>query len=97
MDNVSSAHEYRLRNLEAEALKVGSTLADMHTAQTTAFANIDSLGDALGVMGERSVADRLRYIEETVDDHTATLASHTATLANHGAKLDQIIELLRQR
>ncbi|MFF1568679.1 hypothetical protein ACFVY1_35240 [Streptomyces sp. NPDC058293] len=60
----------RLRDLEAEAFRTGRTLAehsqelgDIKAQQRTAFSNIDSLADAIGAPGDRSITHRLASIE----------------------------------
>lgn len=65
----------RLRDLEAEAFRTGRTLAEhstklteIETQQRTAFSNIDSLGDAIGAPGERSIMQRLDSIEGDLSD-----------------------------
>ncbi|MFZ3573830.1 hypothetical protein ACOKM5_43470 [Streptomyces sp. BH097] len=77
----------RLRDLEAEAFRTGRTLAQhsedlkkiadrQDTAsdqQRTAFANIDSLADAIGAPGDRSITQRLDSIEDQLGDVTRML------------------------
>ncbi|MFC9617173.1 hypothetical protein [Streptomyces sp. NPDC056938] len=65
----------RLRDLEAEALRTGGTLAehsqdlrDIKAQQRTAFGNIDSLADAIGAPGDRSFTQRLDSIEGELGD-----------------------------
>ncbi|GHE71926.1 hypothetical protein GCM10018785_45230 [Streptomyces longispororuber] len=63
----------RLRDLEADAFRTGRTLAehseklaDIESQQRTAFSNIDSLGDAIGAPGDRSLTQRLQSLEDDV-------------------------------
>ncbi|MFB8000139.1 hypothetical protein ACFC4G_46150 [Streptomyces sp. NPDC056002] len=65
----------RLRDLEAEAFRTGRTLAqhsqdlgDIKAQQRTAFSNIDSLADAIGAPGDRSLTQRLDSIEGELGD-----------------------------
>jgi hypothetical protein len=62
-----------LRDLEAEAFRTGRTLAEhseqlawIREQQRTAFGNIDSLADAIGAPGNRSIAQRLETIERVL-------------------------------
>lgn len=70
MARETATHDERLRDLEAEAFRTGRTLAEhseqlktIGEQQTTAFRNIDSLADAIGAPGDRSIAQRLDTIE----------------------------------
>ncbi|MEU2561638.1 hypothetical protein ABZ626_20215 [Streptomyces longispororuber] len=63
----------RLRDLEADAFRTGRTLAehseklaDIESQQRTAFSNIDSLGDAIGAPGDRSLTQCLETLENDV-------------------------------
>ncbi|MET7540026.1 hypothetical protein [Streptomyces sp. NPDC005507] len=65
----------RLRDLEAEAFRTGRTLAQhsqdlgqIAAQQRTAFSNIDSLADAIGAPGDRSLTQRLDSIEGELGD-----------------------------
>ena len=65
------AYDRRLRDLEAEAFRTGRTLAEhsgqlaaIREQQRTAFGNIDSLGNAIGAPGDRTIAQRTDTIEE---------------------------------
>ncbi|MFE4257198.1 hypothetical protein ACFRU3_49055 [Streptomyces sp. NPDC056910] len=65
----------RLRDLEAEAFRTGRTLAqhsqvlvEIAAQQRTAFGNIDSLADAIGAPGDRSITQRLDSIEGALGD-----------------------------
>ena len=69
----SARHDGRLRDLEAEAFRTGRTLAEhgeqlavIRDQQRTAFGNIDSLADAIGAPGDRSIAQRLDSIERVL-------------------------------
>ncbi|MGW3952426.1 hypothetical protein ACWEKM_16200 [Streptomyces sp. NPDC004752] len=73
MVNETATHDERLRDLEAEAFRTGRTLAEhgeqlatIREQQRTAFGNIDSLADAIGAPGDRSVAQRLDTIERVL-------------------------------
>ncbi|WP_405444500.1 hypothetical protein OG350_37585 [Streptomyces achromogenes] len=73
MVNETATHDERLRDLEAEAFRTGRTLAEhseqlatIREQQRTAFGNIDSLANAVGAPGERSIADRLDTIERVL-------------------------------
>ncbi|MFE4577428.1 hypothetical protein ACWCQZ_38300 [Streptomyces sp. NPDC002285] len=73
MANEAGTHDGRLRDLEAEAFRTGRTLADhseelaaIRKQQRTAFGNIDSLADAIGTPGDRSIAQRLDSIERVL-------------------------------
>ncbi|MFE6963087.1 hypothetical protein [Streptomyces sp. NPDC057696] len=64
-----------VRDLEAEALRTGGTLAEhsqdlrgIKAQQRTAFGNIDSLADAIGAPGDRSFTQRLDSIEGELGD-----------------------------
>ena len=68
------AYDGRLRDLEAEAFRTGRTLAEhseqlatIRDQQHTAFGNIDSLGDAIGAPGDRTIAQRLGTMEHRLD------------------------------
>ena len=64
-------YDRRLRDLEAEAFRTSRTLAE-HTEQLatirgqqpTASGHIDSLGNAIGALTERTIAERLDTIEQ---------------------------------
>ncbi|MFJ8934055.1 hypothetical protein ACIRLA_46570 [Streptomyces sp. NPDC102364] len=86
----------RLRDLEAEAFRTGRTLAEhgeqLHSIeqrQTTAFANIDSLADAIGAPGDRTITQRLDGIDTRLD-------GLEGRVDGIDTKLDQILELLRK-
>ncbi|MEU7088005.1 hypothetical protein [Streptomyces achromogenes] len=73
MVNETATHDERLRDLEAEAFRTGRTLAEhseqlttIREQQRTAFGNIDSLANAVGAPGERSITDRLDTIERVL-------------------------------
>ncbi|MER6123018.1 hypothetical protein ABT173_10095 [Streptomyces sp. NPDC001795] len=73
MANETATHDERLRDLEAEAFRTGRTLAEhseqlstIREQQHTAFGNIDSLANAVGAPGERSIAQRLDTIERVL-------------------------------
>jgi hypothetical protein len=73
MGHEAAAYDGRLRDLEAEAFRAGRTLAEhgeqpavIREQQRTAFGNIDSLADAIGAPGDRSVAQRLDSIERVL-------------------------------
>ncbi|MFF8868006.1 helix-turn-helix domain-containing protein [Streptomyces sp. NPDC015139] len=78
-------HDARLTALEADAFRTGRTLAE-HTAQletireqqTTAFGNIDSLADAIGAPGERTIAQRLDTVEKDLGRCGRTSATPSA-------------------
>ncbi|MFI6587596.1 hypothetical protein [Embleya sp. NPDC050493] len=68
-----TTHDERLRDLEAEAFRTGRTLAEhseqlktVTEQQQTAFRNVDSLADAVGAPGDRSIAQRLDTIERVL-------------------------------
>ncbi|MFF5408561.1 hypothetical protein ACFY8K_37670 [Streptomyces misionensis] len=70
---VNETHDERLRDLEAEAFRTGRTLAEhgeqlatIREQQRTAFGNIDSLANAVGAPGERSITERLDTIERVL-------------------------------
>ncbi|MFJ9931403.1 hypothetical protein ACIRU5_35980 [Streptomyces misionensis] len=70
---VNETHDERLRDLEAEAFRTGRTLAEhgeqlatIREQQRTAFGNIDSLANAVGAPGERSITQRLDTIERVL-------------------------------
>ncbi|MFH7340587.1 hypothetical protein [Streptomyces sp. KHY 26] len=70
---VNETHDERLRDLEAEAFRTGRTLAEhgeqlatIREQQRTAFGNIDSLANAVGAPGERSIAERLDTMERVL-------------------------------
>ncbi|MEV8546999.1 hypothetical protein [Streptomyces sp. NPDC051572] len=69
----TKAHDGRLRDLEAEAFRTGRTLAEhgqqlgeIREQQTTAFGNIDSLANAIGAPGDRTITQRLDGIERVL-------------------------------
>ncbi|MGW2331685.1 hypothetical protein ACWC5C_38875 [Streptomyces sp. NPDC001700] len=73
MANETATHDQRLRDLEAEAFRTGRTLAEhseqlatIGEQQRTAFGNIDSLANAVGAPGDRSIAQRLDSIERVL-------------------------------
>ncbi|MEU1409765.1 hypothetical protein ABZ471_47595 [Streptomyces sp. NPDC005728] len=73
MANETPTHDARLRDLEAEAFRTGRTLAEhseqlttIRDQQRTAFGNIDSLANAVGAPGDRSIAQRLDTIERVL-------------------------------
>lgn len=73
MGDETATHDARLRDLEAEAFRTGRTLAEhseelatIREQQRTAFGNIDSLADAIGAPGDRSVAQRLDAMEQQI-------------------------------
>lgn len=70
---VHERHDERLRDLETEAFRPGRTLAEhgeqlatIREQQRTAFGNIDSLANAVGAPGERSIAERLDTMERVL-------------------------------
>lgn len=70
----AKTRDERLRDLEAEAFRTGRTLAEhgeqlgeIREQQTTAFGNIDSLADAIGAPGERTITQRLDGIDQRLD------------------------------
>lgn len=73
MARETSTYDERLRDLEAEAFRTGRTLAEhgeqlqlIGEQQTTAFGNIDSLANAIGAPGDRTVSQRLDTIERVL-------------------------------
>ncbi|AUA17266.1 hypothetical protein GTZ89_26315 [Streptomyces sp. SID8382] len=73
MANEAATYDERLRDLEAEAFRTGRTLAEhseqlatIGEQQRTAFGNIDSLANAVGAPGDRSITQRLDGIEHAV-------------------------------
>lgn len=69
----AKTHDERLRDLEASAFRTGRTLAEhgeqldgIRVQQTTAFSNIDSLADAIGAPGERTIVQRLDSMERVL-------------------------------
>ncbi|MEY9997507.1 hypothetical protein ABIE67_009626 [Streptomyces sp. V4I8] len=69
----TKTHDERLRDLEAEAFRTGRTLAEhgeqlgeIREQQATAFGNIDSLANAIGAPGERTITQRLDGIERVL-------------------------------
>ncbi|MBA6434352.1 hypothetical protein [Streptomyces sp. GMR22] len=73
MANETATHDERLRDLEAEAFRTGRTLAEhseqlatIREQQRTAFGNIDSLANAVGSPGDRSITERLDTIERVL-------------------------------
>jgi hypothetical protein len=73
MADEAVAYDGRLRDLEAEAFRTGRTLAEhseqlatIREQQHTAFGNIDSIGNAIGAQGERTIAERLDAIENAI-------------------------------
>lgn len=71
MADETLAYDGRLRDLEAEAFRTGRTLAEhseqlatIREQQHTAFGNIDSLGNAIGAPGERTIAEQVDTIEQ---------------------------------
>lgn len=87
MDDTS---ERRFERLEAEAFRTGRSVAEIGQGLTTAFANIDSIGDAIGAPGERNITQRLDGIEGQLD-------ALDGRVGNVESKLDQILELLRNK
>jgi hypothetical protein len=70
----TKTHDERLRDLEASAFRTGRTLAEhgeqlgeIREQQATAFGNIDSLANAVGAPGERTITQRLDGIEQRLD------------------------------
>ncbi|MGW4995395.1 hypothetical protein ACWEQ3_48885 [Streptomyces mirabilis] len=68
-----STYDGRLRDLEAEAFRTGRTLAEhgeklqqIGEQQVTAFGNIDSLANAIGAPGDRTITQRLDSIERVL-------------------------------
>ncbi|MEU6258655.1 hypothetical protein [Streptomyces sp. NPDC047043] len=73
MAGEAKTHDERLRDLEASAFRTGRTLAEhgeqlgeIREQQTTVFGNIDSLANAIGAPGERTITDRLDGIERVL-------------------------------
>lgn len=66
MANETETHDERLRDLEAEAFRTGRTPAEHSEQQRTAFGNLDSLADAVGAPGDRSISQRLDTIERVL-------------------------------
>ncbi|WP_190133301.1 hypothetical protein [Streptomyces mashuensis] len=73
MVSETATHDERLRDLEAEAFRTGRTLAEhgeqlamIREQQRTAFGNIDSLADAIGAPGDRSITERLDTMERVL-------------------------------
>lgn len=73
MAGETKTHDERLRDLEASAFRTGRTLAEhgeqlgeIREQQTTAFGNIDSLANAIGAPGERTITERLDGIERVL-------------------------------
>ncbi|GAA2522885.1 hypothetical protein [Streptomyces longisporus] len=73
MARETSTYDGRLRDLEAEAFRTGRTLAEhgeklqqIGEQQVTAFSNIDSLADAIGAPGDRTIVQRLDAIERVL-------------------------------
>ncbi|MEU9072385.1 hypothetical protein AB0D60_36550 [Streptomyces sp. NPDC048306] len=73
MAGETKTHDERLRDLEAEAFRTGRTLAEhseqlgeIRDQQTTAFGNIDSLANAIGAPGDRTITQRLDGIERVL-------------------------------
>ncbi|MEU3282929.1 hypothetical protein [Streptomyces antibioticus] len=73
MARETSTYDERLRDLEAEAFRTGRTLAEhgeklqqIGEAQVTAFGNIDSLANAIGAPGDRTISQRLDSIERVL-------------------------------
>jgi hypothetical protein len=69
----TKTHDERLRDLEAEAFRTGRTLAEhgehlgeIREQQATAFGNIDSLANAIGAPGNRTITQRLDAIERVL-------------------------------
>ncbi|MBM9506674.1 hypothetical protein [Actinacidiphila acididurans] len=93
----SAQYDGRLRDLEAEAFRAGRTLAEhgeqlasIRDQQRTAFGNIDSLADAIGAPGERSIARRLEALEGAVGALRETQIEHGRELQSHGRMLEQL-------
>ncbi|WP_327359856.1 hypothetical protein [Streptomyces sp. NBC_01304] len=70
VNETTPGHDERLRDLEASAFRTGRTLAEhseqlerISDQQSTAFGNIDSLANAIGAPGDRSITARLDGIE----------------------------------
>ena len=79
------AYDGRLRDLEAEAFRTGRTLAEhseqlttIREQQHTAFGNIDSLGNAIGAPGDRTIAQRL----DTIEQRLGTMEQRLGTIGN---------------
>ncbi|MBC2906742.1 hypothetical protein [Streptomyces cupreus] len=73
MAGETKTHDERLRDLEAEAFRTGRTLAEhgeqlgeIREQQATAFGNIDSLANAVGAPGDRTITLRLDVIERVL-------------------------------
>jgi chromosome segregation ATPase len=89
-----TTHDRRLTTLEAEAFRTGRTLAEhgeqlqrIGEQQKTAFGNIDSLADAIGSPGDRTIAQRLNTMEQGI---TAVLED----LGNVRQRLDGMERIL---
>jgi hypothetical protein len=92
-----AAYDGRLRDLEAEAFRTGRTLAEhgeqlavIGEQQRTAFGNIDSLADAIGAPGDRTIAQRLEALESSLGTLRETQLEQGQALAAHGRGLEQI-------
>ncbi|MDI2129182.1 hypothetical protein [Yinghuangia seranimata] len=75
MTRDTATHDERIQVLEAEAFRTGRTLAEysqqlktISEAQITGFRNIDSLADAIGAPGDRSIAERLDTVERVMTE-----------------------------
>jgi hypothetical protein len=73
MADETVTYDERLRDVEAQAFRTGRTLvehgeqlATIREQQRTAFGNIDSLADAIGAPGDRSIAQRLDTMEQDI-------------------------------
>ncbi|MGW7692983.1 hypothetical protein ACWGMA_29675 [Streptomyces asiaticus] len=73
MTREMATYDERLRDLEAEAFRTGRTLAEhgeqlqrIGEQQATAFGNIDSLANAVGAPGGRTITERLDTIERVL-------------------------------
>lgn len=84
-----TSYDARLRDLEAEAFRTGRTLAEhgeqlerIGEQQRTAFGNIDSIADAIGAPGQRSVIQRLDALEHRLGVIDAKMDDTSRTLDN---------------
>lgn len=92
---MDSSDTTRLRDLEAEAFRTGRSLADMQQWQATAFANIDSIGNAIGNVGDRPIAERLDRLDERIASADGRLDAIEDRLDTVNAQLGEILSLLR--
>jgi hypothetical protein len=97
MANEAGTHDGRLRDLEAEAFRTGPTLAEhgeqlavIREQQRTAFGNIDSLADAIGAPGDRSIAQWLDTLERGLGALRETQLEQGRALAAQGQALEQL-------